>query len=121
LNDYSKLWWGKWHPSRYHVENSSGEPCGVGILYQNTPHDAAFNLWLWQFDFKTPEQMQKVPVAKQMKVWFDSLRLIWDMHAGTEIGVATLGMTPDKFARYIRGGPALLTKHGPKLEVQLAG
>ena len=76
------------------------------------PQDAVFNLWLWQLDFKTPAEMQKVSMNKQINTWGYAKKYSDMLHNGIEIGVEALG-TPERFAEFVKGTP--LTK--PEMSV----
>ncbi len=96
-----KLWWGNHHPSEYVGKNADGAPCGVGVAYTKQQQDAVFNLWLWQFNFKTPAQMKKVSMNKQINYWGYAKKYAEMYHNGVEIGVEALGTTPEQFQDYI--------------------
>lgn len=83
--------------------NAEGKPCGIGVVYSKQQQDAVFNIWLWQLEFKTPEEMLKVPMGTQVKCWAYSLKYIDMMHKGVELGVEALRLPPEEFAKYAKG------------------
>lgn len=103
MTDYSKLWWGSYHPTLYVSKNAEGRPCGMGVAYATRQQDAVFNLWIWLSKFKTPDQMRKVSMNTQIRNLAYASKYSEIIHKDVEMGVEALRLTPEEFGLYAQG------------------